>query len=114
MSREDVGGATPKDEHPATLLSARQNARLRENLKRALEAAGQSRRGLAQAAGLSAHAVSDIGRHKNGPRLTTLLAIVQQLELYSIEELLGPSGTAGFLALDATDEVAPSGGSEPS
>lgn len=80
-------------------LTARQNAQLRENLEKALKAARTNETKLAEAMGVCRHTVTDIGRSQSGPRLATLLRLAQELGLYSMEELLGPSGTAHILDL---------------
>lgn len=55
---------------------------------------GLTVRGLADKAGLSVGAVMTVGGTKGGPTLGTLLALSKALRLDSIDELLGPSGTA--------------------
>jgi DNA-binding XRE family transcriptional regulator len=74
-------------------LTARQNAQLRRNYKRALSAAELKESELALRLGVARHTLTDLGRSPAGPRLATLLAIARELGLYSIDELLGPSGT---------------------
>lgn len=75
-------------------LTARQNARLRERVRALAKREGLTVRGLADKAGLSIGAVRTVGGTKGGPTLGTLLALSKALRLDSIDELLGPSGTA--------------------
>lgn len=79
---------------PQARLTARQNARLRERVISLAKREGLSERGLAERAGLSIGAVRTVGGTTAGPTLGTLLALTKALRLQSIDELLGPSGTA--------------------
>ena len=75
-------------------LTARQNARLKEQVSALAKREGLTVRGLAERAGLSVGAVRAVGATDAGPTLGTLLALTRALRLQSIDELLGPSATA--------------------
>lgn len=75
-------------------ISARQNARLKERLVLLCRERGLSVRSLAARAGVSIGAVRGFGRSPFGPTLGTLLALAEALDLKSIDELLGPSGSS--------------------
>lgn len=75
-------------------LTARQNARLRARVKALTKREGLSERALAVRAGVSIGAVRSVGRTAAGPTLGTLLALAKALRLQSLDQLLGPSGSA--------------------
>jgi transcriptional regulator with XRE-family HTH domain len=79
---------------PDVILSARQNARLRQRLQALAKREGLSERALAGRAGLSIGAVRSVGGTAAGPTLGTLLALAKALRLQSIDQLLGPSATS--------------------
>jgi DNA-binding XRE family transcriptional regulator len=96
----DNGGGTGKDgRRLPPKLTARQNAQLRANFERALKAAATNESKLATETGVARHTLTNIGRSDVGPQLATLLLVAQKLGLYSIDELLGPSGTESISAL---------------
>jgi transcriptional regulator with XRE-family HTH domain len=57
-----------------------------------------SQRALADASGLGIGTVLDLFSGRTDPTLGTLLAIVEALELASVEQLLGPLGTETMIA----------------
>jgi len=59
-------------------------------------AVGRSGRELARAAGLGIGTVRDLLEGRSDPTLGTMLALVEALELASIEELLAPLGTSAY------------------
>jgi DNA-binding XRE family transcriptional regulator len=89
-------GGTRRD---SPKLNARQNAQLRQNFKQALKAASTNESRLAESMGIARHTLTDIGRSESGPRLATLLQVATELGLYSVDELLGPSGTEAITHL---------------
>lgn len=84
-------------------LTARQNAQLRANYERARSAVELSEEELARRIGVARHTLTDLGRSSAGPRLATLLAVARELDLYSVDELLGPSGTESLNDLGGSD-----------
>ena len=64
-----------------------------------------SRRSLAAKIGLGIGTVMDVWAGRTDPTLSTMLALVEALELRSIEELLGPLGTQSMLELQRGSSV---------
>ena len=89
----------------AVQLSTLQRDRLRHRLRAFGLARGlTSDRAIAAAAELSPKAMSQ-ATGPNGPTLSTLLALCRALDVYSIDELLGISGSAVFGRLDELDAL---------
>ena len=92
----------PKKPNPE--LTSRQVADFGKRLRELRKGCGLTQEELAEAAGLSTGQISHLERHRSNPAtdkkpnpsLATLMALLDPLQLVSIEELLGPLPTTKF------------------
>ena len=73
-----------------------------------LERGLKTDRAISMRAALGPKAVADLEEAVTGPGLATLLAICEAVGAYSIDELLGPSASTSFYALQRGAESHPS------
>lgn len=92
-------------------MGARSTARLSDAARQAVGTRARglcegryTQRGLATKTGLGIGTVRELLAGSSDPTLGTLLAVAKALELGSIEQLLGPSGTETLLALQEQAE----------